>query len=608
MRNIFIALFAVLVSLGVCAQTTPAKVRSLVVKTNDGKTTRFNISDIQEVTFEDGSSYVTDVMNLTPEFLAVNGIEAGQKFTPGETANLKLKATGNISKFESFHFQHIHIHVNDLVYIPEEPDGYSPSEEIEVPFIVPEGDCKIVVCYSVQQQFIDSGFTMSLEEHPNVTLYGVSPTAHYKYFDAYLLTDEAYVISDVEYKMGNSDWTSVSSTTGCSVERVDNGVDNLYNVAIRPDRKNVTGDVILRVTGEQHSRNTITWENATAEYLDLEKSTLPTRAIDGDMVYAELYVNNDYYLYDVTSSDPATTVETMTRSYVRFTMPASDITVTLNFRKKVPVDYTESEHVLNAQMYNAPDTYYGVPTAIGIPGEEVYLFAEVEEGYKPLTATTDDGKTFSFKYYGPNHDDLPYYCPITISEGATSMTAKINCAQAWKVTSAQTVVYNDGDGLYAEGETVSFSMQVPAGKRIDTVKAVTESGVEVPVTLDIPYGTFTMPAENVTVTVTYADLETGDQVSVSAEYDPDQYGVSSSTNYDWDFEEGFMMDKGATFYLSVIDYYGENFYVGVKIGDTVTIYPANVDEESGEYSFGKALVADGNVLIKVGPTESSVQF
>ena len=117
-----------------------------------------------------------------------------------------------------------------------------------------------------------------------------------------------------------------------------------------------------------------------------------------------------------------------------------------------------------------------------------------------------------------------------------------------------------------------------------------------------------MPAEDVTLTVTYADLPVGDQVSVIAYYDDDQYRVSSSTNYDWDFAEGFRMDKGATFYLSVLDYYGEDFYVGVKIGETVETYHASQDEDSGEYSFGKALVANGDITIKVGPSRSSVAF
>ena len=49
----------------------------------------------------------------------------------------------------------------------------SASNAMNIFFTVPEGDCDIVACYSVQQQQIESGFTMSLENHPNVRLYGI---------------------------------------------------------------------------------------------------------------------------------------------------------------------------------------------------------------------------------------------------------------------------------------------------------------------------------------------------------------------------------------------------------------------------------------------------
>jgi hypothetical protein len=249
---------------------------------------------------------------------------------------------------------------------------------------------------------------------------------------------------------------------------------------------------------------------------------------------------------------------------------------------------------------------YGVPTANGIPGEEVYLFAGVEEGYKPVKATTDDGHSFDFVYYGPNDQNLPYYCPVTISEGATSMTASVSCVRAWKVSSQQEVAFDEP--VYGEGETVKFAMKVPVGKKISTVKATTASGKDVAITLDVPYGSFVMPAEDVTVTVTYEDISSEDKVTVIAHFDEDQYSVRSSTNYNWNFKEGFTVDKDSTFYMTVYDNYGENFYVGVKIGDNATTYPATMDEDSGEYSFGKAFVASGNMVIKVGPTESSVAF
>lgn len=186
------------------------------------------------------------------------------------------------------------------------------------------------------------------------------------------------------------------------------------------------------------------------------------------------------------------------------------------------------------------------------------------------------------------------------------MTASVSCVRAWKVSSQQEVAFDEP--VYGEGETVKFAMKVPVGKKISTVKATTASGKDVAVTLDVPYGSFVMPAEDVTVTVTYEDISSEDKVTVIAHFDEDQYSVSSSTNWDWNFSEGFTMDKDATFYMTVYDNYGENFYVGVKIGDKATTYPATIDEDSGEYSFGKAFVATGNVVIKVGPTESSVAF
>ncbi|MBS5437759.1 MAG: hypothetical protein KHX59_08110 [Prevotella sp.] len=155
----------------------------------------------------------------------------------------------------------------------------------------------------------------------------------------------------------------------------------------------------------------------------------------------------------------------------------------------------------------------------------------------------------------------------------------------------------------ADGGAQSFNID-----DISTVKATTASGKDVAVTLDIPYGSFVMPAEDVTVTVTYEDISSEDKVTVIAHFDEDQYSVRSSTNYDWNFKEGFTVDKDSTFYMTVYDNYGENFYVGVKIGDNATTYPATMDEDSGEYSFGKAFVASGNMVIKVGPTESSVAF
>ena len=175
MRHLLITILASLSLMGAMAQTAPVKVRTLVFKTTDGKATRFNLSDISELTFEDGTTTVTTFRNLTPDFFTISGLEEGQKLNAGEQASVIIKAAGNISTFGPALMEHIHLHVNDMVIMPLESAGFKPGDEIDIPFEVPEGNCDIVACYAGQQQLIDNGFTMTLEPHPNATLYGVSP-------------------------------------------------------------------------------------------------------------------------------------------------------------------------------------------------------------------------------------------------------------------------------------------------------------------------------------------------------------------------------------------------------------------------------------------------
>lgn len=604
MRKIVLALVALLCVTALFAQTSEPEVRTLVVKTIDNKVTRFDISQIEEITFDSEPANVitvSRVLNLTPNFISVEGMAEGETLIPGEEAELTLKAGSTLfGSFKDYHLQHLHIQINNEVIVPTASDDFNETAEIKVPFTVPSTDCDIVVCYSGQQQLSDNGFTMTLENHPNVKLYGVSPDLHYKYFDAYLLADEAFVINDVEFKMGDGEWASVSETTGCSLERDDN-VANLYDIKIRPNYSNVTGDVVLRVAGEQHHRYNITWVNAEAKYLDLEKSTLPTQAIDGDDVVAELYINDDYYLRGASSDQTEVTMPS--GFYVRFTMPAENTTVTLDIADKIPASIVESEHITEAKFYDAPDAYYGREVSVATPGKSIYIIAQAEDGYKPKTATTNFGTTATFSHYGL----AMYLCEIPVPKDATSVVASVQCVQVHSVSSEQKIQCSDGD-LYADGETVNISIQVPTGKKIETVTATTTSGKDVAVTLDSPYASFVMPDEDVTITVSYSDITSGQTVSVIAYYDEDEYSVSSSTNYDWKFAQGFTMDKDATFYLSVFSYYGNSFYVGVKIGDTVQTFSASSDPDSGEYSFGKAFVASGDVTIKVGETEAAVSF
>ncbi len=538
------------------------------------------------------------VQNLSPEFITIDGLAAGQEAAAGDTISFRiLPGEYLFGGFQDYHLEHIHIHVADTVFTPA---VYTSPDSIVVRYAVPAEDYDVVVCYAIQQQFSAEGHTMSLEPNDAVSLYGVDPNKKYKYFDAYLLTSDAYTITSVGFKVGDADWQDASSTVGCSFSRSET-VPNVYHITIRPDYEDVQGDVVLRVQGEQHARYAVKWNGATAEVLDLELSTLPSEQIDGEMVTAELYVNSDYYLNGATSSVSGHEVNVYSRAYVQFVMPKSDVEINLDILHKIPVSCTAGANMAEAKVYTAPDVYYGVETALGIPGEPVYVFAEAAEGYKPQSATVSGGGKAAFEHYAYDM----YYAEVLLPEGATSAAISVDAVKAYRIGGTDNIQFDNGT-LFAEGEEVRMSIGVPEGKQISSVKATDANGGNVPVSLDLPYATLRMPASDVTVSVDYKDVDTSSKASVKAYFDADQYRVRSSTNYDWDFAQGFYVDKGTTFYVSVYDDYGMDFYVGVKIGDTYTCYPATEDEDSGEYSFGKALVANGDVIIKVGPTQSSV--
>ena len=188
------------------------------------------------------------------------------------------------------------------------------------------------------------------------------------------------------------------------------------------------------------------------------------------------------------------------------------------------------------------------------------------------------------------------------------MTVKAEAVTAHQV-SGENIVFNGGHS-YAAGETVSFTVAVPTGQKLDNVTATDANGANVPVTMDGTYGTFTMPDADVTVTATFKEIDPSEQVTITAIYDEDQYRVYSQSEayYGPITSDGINIPTGTTLYISIQDDYGEPFWVGVKIGDDVQYIQAQEDEETGEYTFGRSFVFSANSVIKVGASKSAVEF
>lgn len=559
---------------------------------------------------------VNEVLNLTPDFIgSVMGVEVGQSYETGDSLTLEL-TPGDVlmSGFYAGIMEHIHVHVGDTVYMPEFPkttEEYVRSLSMKV--AVPKKPFGIVVAYAVQQQLAPDGYTMRLEDNNDgIVLYGVSPEQKYKYFDCYLRTPDAYTIEKVEFKVGDGEWQDVTAVNGCKFKRT-SSLDWFYIVSIRPDYKNVTGDVTLRVKGSQHARYGIKWLNTEYVKTDIpegwQPNVLPEESIDGEQVGAQFYTIDGYYLDSVSSNIDGLELQCIARSAVLFEMPASDVEITLNFKKKADVSYNGGTHITSAQIYDAKDIYYGVPTSNGIPGEAVYLFVNVDKGFKPSKAYVSGSDTgYDFVIYGDGIDKYQYYAEVVLpeSDGPFELTSEVVKSY---VTSGSNILF-DGGHDYAEGELVSFQVYVPSGKTLSGVKVTSSDGKEIECTMDNTKGSFVMPACDVTVVADYADTDPGTIAHISAIYDADEYSVFSQTNpyYQRITSDGLDVPAGTTLYINITSNYGNPFWVGVKIGETVNYYKATEDPDYGDVSFGKSFVFSADAVIKVGSSEASVKF
>lgn len=559
---------------------------------------------------------VNEVLNLTPDFIgSVMGVEVGQSYETGDSLTLEL-TPGDVlmSGFYAGIMEHIHVHVGDTVYMPEFPkttEEYVRSLSMKV--AVPKKPFGIVVAYAVQQQLAPDGYTMRLEgNNDGIVLYGVSPEQKYKYFDCYLRTPDAYTIEKVEFKVGDGEWQDVTAVNGCKFKRT-SSLDWVYIVSIRPDYKNVTGDVTLRVKGSQHARYGIKWLNTEYVKTDIpegwQPNVLPEESIDGEQVGAQFYTIDGYYLDSVSSNIDGLELQCIERSAVLFEMPASDVEITLNFKKKADVSYNGGTHITSARIYDAKDIYYGVPTSNGIPGEAVYLFANADKGFKPSKAYVSGSDTgYDFVIYGDGIDIYQYYAEVVLpeSDGPFELTSEVVKSY---VASGSNILF-DGGHDYAEGELVSFQVYVPSGKTLSGVKVTSSDGKEIECTMDNTKGSFVMPACGVTVVADYADTDPGTIAHISAIYDADEYSVFSQSNpyYQRITSDGLDVPAGTTLYINITSDYGNPFWVGVKIGETVNYYKATEDPDYGDVSFGKSFVFSADAIIKVGSSEASVKF
>jgi hypothetical protein len=551
---------------------------------------------------------VASVQTLSPSFFTLS-IKEGDEFESKSQVTITLTAGDILSSgFDatSNHLEHIYVYVNDVCYKPSFPEGVTFSKTIDISVTMPESDATIVACYSIQQHVKTDGHSVSFEENANVKAVGVLATEKYDYLDFHAICADTYLITKAEYRLASDTtktWVDIpfngSSTT---ITKEANGH---YVVAVRPNSEDLTDDVVVRFTGESHTRHTITYSGLDDDKYMNDESTLPVSALDGEDVSVSVFAKSGVYVKSLAPAGipAANIIDNSTLSKLEFTMPNADVSFAITFGDAMSITTVANDNIASV-LYYTDNPGYGESVTTAVPGNSLYVAASAKSGYLFTGASINGGE----KVAVTNNYSVSYAL-LSIPEDAEAIAVTLYTA----ATHTSTVVASTNgeikmdrtNGQYATGETVSLTVSPASGYILDaiTITKSDDSASGVSATVDTATGnaSFTMPDFDVKVAATFkVDPEAGSKATVSLSYDSDEYTVSiSSSNVTYDANP-FTVTKNTSVYLSVTDNYGTNFHVKVEVeGSAVIDTDATQDEESGEYKFGKSFQVTGDTTITI---------
>ncbi|MCC8195834.1 MAG: hypothetical protein LIO49_03370 [Ruminococcus sp.] len=212
---------------------------------------------------------------------------------------------------------------------------------------------------------------------------------------------------------------------------------------------------------------------------------------DNNVITSTYSGNSTIYFYN---SD-GEVYKTATNEIYEFTMPASDVTVTVTF-SEAPYSITVDDNVENGTI----TTY----STSAIEGDSIPFLVEPDEGYaiSEVTVTTTSGETVELAVADEENGLYIFYMPasdVVISAAFEEESETYNVSIA--DTDNGTVISSASTA--DEGETVTLTITPDTGYDVSAVAVIDSDGNEVTVTeqSDGTY-TFEMPASDVTVTVT----------------------------------------------------------------------------------------------------------
>ena len=554
---------------------------------------------------------VTSVQTLSPDFFTLS-VKEGDEFEGKGQVTITLTAGDNLSSgFESTsnHLDHIYVYVNDVCYKPTFPDGVTFSKTVDIRVTMPEADATIIACYSTQQHLKTDGHSVSFEEDANVKAVGVLSTEKYDYVDFHAICADTYIITKAEYRLAKDTtktWVDIPfDNANTTITKVANGH---YEVAVRPDGKDLSDDVVIRFAGENHTKHSISYSGLDEDKYMVDESLLPVSALDGENVTVSVFAKTGVYVKTLTPTGiPSENINYSDTSSIQFTMPKADVSFAITFGDAMTITTVTNANI-DSVSYYTDDPSYSESVTTAVPGNSLYVVATAKSGYLFTGASINGGEKVAIS----NEAGL-VYALLAVPADAEAISVTLYADVSYTATIATStngaITMDRTSGKYAAGESVSLTVSPATGYVLDTITIAKSDGTAsgVSATIDAATGnaSFDMPSFDVQIAATFkVDPDAANKVTITSTYDADEYIVTISTSDTTYTDNPFTITKNTSLYVSVSDQSGNNFHVTITIGTTAVVDTnATADEDTGEYTFGQSIKATDNTTIVVGAAQ-----
>lgn len=396
-----------------------------------------------------------------------------------------------------------------------------------VTFTMPSGGAEIAVGYSMSSEsYYDTGLSIIRQENDaGIKVYGTLDEVVYSTAYIYAEAPLGTLIEAFEYSTDGKNWTQTTAEYTGGVYQARLSYSSYSEDSLDP------GTYYVRAVSKETGTTTLTYTNA--ENVKLNEGPTTSGEVTIGLPLTITYAPDaDHYISGpavIEGAEATTNTAPDLGSYsntgtIKFTMPETPVSITFTLKENLAINIAENENIVSAM---ASKTSYN-PTEITsiAPGQSIYVFVEVAEGYTPTFASLNGGEPIA---YTEGYSDSYFTIAIPKDFAEESVEIEITVAKAYAVTVDEEALAGGEYDLFKETYGVGQEVEVelsPANKLYEITGIAAKDHAELEIKLETtPYGTytatFTMPDYEVVLIPTIVKKEVS-QVTLSIDADNEE--------------------------------------------------------------------------------------